>query len=137
MSNSNSRSIVAIVAVLVIALIAAWWLLPSVDTSIAEAPPPPPGQAPTAPLELQEVEDQPRGKAEVVIVDDDGSIPRTDKCELIAGWAQRGVPHYTLLDNIRDQAMLFTEDDLACLTAARDVPPIVLRFAEMYQRRDQ
>lgn len=136
MSNSNSRSVAAIIVVLVFALIAAWLMMPSYETEVETAQPAPLPVAPVA-ADLEEVPDAPPGEVEVVIIDEDGTIPRTEKCETIAGWAQRGVPHYTLLDNIRDQAMLFTEDDLACLTAAEKVPPIVLRFAEMYQRRDQ
>lgn len=127
-------------AVLVIAVFAAWWLSPDLDTGpevsvqVASMVPPPitPAQAEGA--------SNPRegGTAVVTVIEtEDPDIPQTDKCTMLAGWAQRGVPHYTLLDNIRDQAMLFTEDDLACLTAARDVPPIVLRFAEMYQKRER
>ena len=140
MSNSNTRSLVGLALVLALALLAVWMMWPSLDTgpTQAEAEPVPDPLAIAEPVAHTEVPDEPAGEAEVVIIEgDDPDIPTTTKCETIAGWAQAGTPHYTLLDNIRDQAMRFTEDDLACLTAARDVPPIVLRFAEMYQKRDQ
>lgn len=125
--------------VLVIAVLAVWLLSPDLDTGpevqqVVELTPP------EAPIQPGEGANNPRdlGEAQAVVVETDApDIPQTEKCTMLAGWAQRGVPHYTLLDNIRDQAMLFTEDDLACLTAARDVPPIVLRFAEMYQKRER
>ncbi|HHO51644.1 MAG TPA: hypothetical protein ENK18_12410 [Deltaproteobacteria bacterium] len=125
--------------VLLVAVFAAWMLSPTPDTGpqinlVTELTPPPAPSAPAGgahnPREI--------GQAEAVVIEtDEPNIPQTEKCTMLAGWAQRGVPHYTLLDNIRDQAMLFTEDDLACLTAARDIPPIVLRFAEMYQKRER
>ena len=139
MSDSKNRQTLGLVAVLALVALLVWLLSPSLDTGGDVPEPTPVSEAegiPNAPVELEEQPDEPIGEAQVVIIDDP-EIPRTGRCELIAGWAQRRVAHYTILDNIRDQAMKVTEDDLACLTAARDVPPIVLRFAEMYQLRDQ
>ncbi|MEN0065111.1 MAG: hypothetical protein AAGA48_23410 [Myxococcota bacterium] len=71
------------------------------------------------------------GKPEVVMPE---GVPHTDRCRLIAGWAQRHVPHYTILDNIRDGSMRFTTEDRNCLAAAKDVPPIVVDFADRYKK---
>ncbi len=144
MRDSQHARVIGIVGLLALACLAVWGLFPRADTEVAGTPAPAPISAPTAgrvaaaPPDGAPAPDEPAGAAELVVVEgDEPPIPSTKRCTLIAGWAQRNVPHYTILDNIRDRAMRFTEDDLACLTAAQDMPPIVLRFAEMRQRRDQ
>ena len=140
MSNSKMRSVLGIFGVLVIALIAVWLLMPAFDTGPDPQAATPAASAPLGTIAAIDAEANPSAPPslpQVVIIDGDGDVPRTKTCTMIAGWAQRRVPHYTILDNIRDQSMRFTKDDLTCLTAARDVPPIVLDFAEMYQLRDQ
>ncbi|MBX2796548.1 MAG: hypothetical protein KTR31_02730 [Myxococcales bacterium] len=139
MNSPRARQAAGLVLVLILAVIAAFFLIPRPDVQVdtpepvAVAPPIVP-----APAGAASSGGRPGGEAELVIIEsDEPDIPQTEKCTTIAGWAQAGTPHYTLLDNIRDQAMLFTEEDLACLTAARKVPPIVLRFAEMYQDKNQ
>jgi len=136
------------VFIAIVALVAAWVVLrpdrptvaqvstpenasPPSDLTVAEADP-----DQVRSLEVMDVGDdvpaaEPGGAPDVVMPD---GVPHTDTCRLIAGWAQRHVPHYTILDNIRDRSMRFTPDDRACLESAKDVPPIVVRFADRYQQ---
>jgi hypothetical protein len=53
----------------------------------------------------------------------------TPKCRTLVTYERRGVPQFTVLDTLRDQAMVFTEQDLGCLTAA-GASPAILDLAE-------
>jgi len=69
------------------------------------------------------------GKAEVIRMPDEGVAPRTDSCRYIVKEQRRGVHAFILLDNIRDQGMRFSEDDVACL-AASGVEEVIVNYAE-------
>ena len=140
MDNALIRRGIGLLMVLVAALLAVWLLWPDVDTgpdpvarrpapaAVPERPEPPDAASATA---------SDPGQAEVVVVDpEDPGIPKTEKCTTIADWHARHVPDFTIADNMRDQAMLFTEDDLACLTASK-VPPFVLQYAEMHMKKER
>ncbi|MEM6927527.1 MAG: hypothetical protein AAF602_11400 [Myxococcota bacterium] len=135
----------------IVASLAAWFVLRPDRPDAVRGPRPENASAPTElasdgptdedpsvrPLEVmaavegEEAPKEPSGNPNVVMPE---GVPHTATCRLIAGWAQRRVPHYTILDNIRDRSMRFTEDDRICLEAARDVPPIVVRFAKRYKK---
>ncbi len=140
MDNSLVRRGIGLLLVLVAAVLAVWLLWPDLDTGpepVAVAPEPRAAPIKPPPQAASATTDDGGGEAELVIIDDAGNeIPRTEKCQLIEGWNERHVPHFTIADNMRDQAMLFTEDDLACLTAS-NVPPFVLQYAEMHMKRER
>lgn len=67
---------------------------------------------------------------EEIPLEEDPNIPVvTPKCKLLVSWERRKVPQFTILDNLRDQSMMFDEDDLGCITAA-GVSPAILDLAE-------
>ena len=67
--------------------------------------------------------------AEVITLPDEGDAPVTESCRYIVKEQKRGVHAFILLDNIRDQAMRFNEDDVACL-AASGVEDVIVNYAE-------
>lgn len=150
MKSLDPRPLVGMVLVAIVALVAAWFVLRPDRPDAAREPAPENASNPrelasaapeeddaaVRPLEVAGSPEgtpapEPSGNPNVVMPE---GVPHTDTCRLIAGWAQRGVPDYTILDNIRDRSMRFTDDDRSCLAAARDVPPIAVRFAERYKK---
>lgn len=66
-------------------------------------------------------------------LEDNPDVVLTPKCRLLISYERKHVPQFTVLDTLRDQSMVFTEDDLGCLTAG-GASPAVLDLAE--QRPD-
>lgn len=67
---------------------------------------------------------------EEIPLEEDPNIPVvTPKCKLLVTYERKKVPQYSILDTLRDQSMMFDEDDLGCLTAA-GVSPAILDLAE-------
>ncbi len=150
MKSLDPRTLAGVVLVAIVAVVAAWMVLRPDRPDVARAPAPENASNPEQPVASRSVDDdpsvrplevmsvadgdvapEPSGNPDVVMPD---GVPHTTTCRLIAGWAQRHVPHYTILDNIRDRSMRFTEDDRSCLAKAKDVPPIVVRFADRYKK---
>jgi len=121
---------------LLAALVLAWFLLQRPDTTV-EVAEVAEETAPEPPVALHDGDDVAAAEAELFILTNDGTkIPKTEQCVLIAEWTERHVPHFTIADNIRDRAMLFTEDDVACLTAST-IPPFVLTYADLHMKRER
>lgn len=155
MNSLNPRSLAGLLLIAIVAVAAAWFFLRADRPSVAQEQPAQNASERSETVADAEVaanaEDGPRdlvigGTAEGTLAEPlrpglpnvvmPEGVPHTETCRLIAGWAQRHVPHYTILDNIRDRSMRFTADDRSCLESAKDVPPIVVRFADRYKKSD-
>lgn len=56
----------------------------------------------------------------------------TPHCAIINQWHDRRVPMWVILDNMEAQSMMFTVEELGCLTAS-PTPPGILTWAENHE----
>ena len=129
MDTRRRVGIGALVAGLLL-LVAGWWLWGGVETPEVEAPRRGVGRVamrPTEPPPYLRRDNE--GPPQLEDVLDEGVAKATDPCRYIMEWQLRNVHDFVILDNLDARSQRFTEDDVACLTAA-GARNAILEYAE-------